>query len=88
MRGLLDRRLVRIAGRAEEVGRPILYGTTRDFLQVFGLAGIDDLPEVEGLQRGGSRSKRKAAPVADSAEDAVSSEDSDADPRENEVATT
>ena len=88
LRGLLDRRMVRIAGRAEEVGRPILYGTTREFLQVFGLAGIDDLPEVEGLQRGGSRSKRKAAPVPDSAEAVESSEDSDTDPRENEVATT
>lgn len=88
LRGLMDRRMVRIAGRAEEVGRPILYGTTREFLQVFGLAGIDDLPEVEGLQRGGSRSKRKAAPVSKPAEDSVASEDSDAGPRENEVATS
>jgi segregation and condensation protein B len=88
LRGLMDRRMVRIAGRAEEVGRPILYGTTREFLQVFGLAGIDDLPEVEGLQRGGSRSKRKAAPVSKPAEDSVASEDSDAGPRENEVAAS
>lgn len=51
LRGLMERRLVRIAGRAEELGRPMLYGTTRDFLRIFGLAGIDDLPEVEGLPR-------------------------------------
>ena len=51
LRGLLERRLVRIAGRAEELGRPMLYGTTREFLKVFGLAGIDDLPDVEGLPR-------------------------------------
>lgn len=51
LRGLLERRLVRISGRAEELGRPMLYGTTREFLKVFGLAGIDDLPEVEGLAR-------------------------------------
>ena len=51
LRGLLERRLVRIAGRAEELGRPMLYGTTREFLRVFGLSGIDDLPEVDGLQR-------------------------------------
>lgn len=51
LRGLLERRLVRIAGRAEELGRPMLYGTTREFLRVFGLSGVDDLPEVDGLQR-------------------------------------
>ncbi len=51
LRGLLERRLVRIAGRAEELGRPMLYGTTRDFLRAFGLSSIDDLPEVDGLAR-------------------------------------
>ncbi len=51
LRGLLERRLVRIAGRAEELGRPMLYGTSREFLRVFGLSGIDDLPDVEGLAR-------------------------------------
>ena len=66
LRGLLDRRLVRIAGRAEEVGRPILYGTTREFLQLFGLAGIDDLPEVDGLQRASSYSKPKPSVEAGS----------------------
>lgn len=48
LRGLLERRLVRIAGRAEELGRPMLYGTTSEFLKVFGLAGLDDLPPVQG----------------------------------------
>ncbi len=62
LRGLLERRLVRIAGRAEELGRPMLYGTTREFLKVFGLAGIDDLPEVEGLPR--ESSHRTAAPAS------------------------
>ena len=49
LRGLLDRRLVRIAGRAEELGRPMLYGTTQAFLRVFGLASPDDLPAIQGL---------------------------------------
>lgn len=49
LRGLLDRRLVKIAGRAEELGRPMLYGTTTHFLKVFGIAGLDDLPPVQGL---------------------------------------
>jgi len=59
LRGLLERRLIRIAGRAEELGRPMLYGTTRDFLRSFGLGGIDDLPDVEGLDRTPSWSPSK-----------------------------
>jgi len=51
LRGLMDRRLVKIVGRAEELGRPMLYGTTRDFLRIFGLASLEDLPEVQGLVR-------------------------------------
>lgn len=46
LRSLMDRRLVTIAGRAEELGRPMLYGTTRDFLTQFGLANLKDLPEM------------------------------------------
>jgi len=49
LRSLLERRLVKIVGRAEELGRPMLYGTTSEFLKVFGLAGTDDLPQVKGL---------------------------------------
>ncbi len=45
LRSLMERRLVRITGRAEELGRPMLYGTTREFLQVFGLASLTDLPQ-------------------------------------------
>jgi segregation and condensation protein B len=41
--------LVRIVGRAEVVGRPLLYGTTKKFLDVFGLADLDDLPPLEAL---------------------------------------
>jgi segregation and condensation protein B len=42
--------LVKIVGRAEDVGRPLLYGTTRKFLRVFGLGSLDDLPRVEELK--------------------------------------
>lgn len=51
LKGLMDRRLIKIVGRAEEVGRPMLYGTTKDFLRIFGLANLQDLPEVQGLTR-------------------------------------
>jgi len=46
--GLLERRLVRIAGRKDAPGRPFLYETTRDFLVAFGLRDLNDLPKVEG----------------------------------------
>ena len=69
LRGLMDRRLVKIVGRAEELGRPMLYGTTKDFLKIFGLANLNDLPEVQGLMREASW---KPAPVIE--EEAESSE--------------
>lgn len=47
IRNLMEKRLVNIAGRAEEPGRPILYGTTKRFLEVFGLNTIKDLPQSE-----------------------------------------
>ncbi len=48
VRVLLDRKLIRIVGRKRVVGRPILYGTTREFLIHFGLDSLEDLPPVEG----------------------------------------
>ena len=45
---LLERRLVRIAGRKDAPGRPFLYETTREFLVAFGLRDVGDLPKVEG----------------------------------------
>ncbi len=47
LQNLLDKKLVRILGRKKVVGKPILYGTTRDFLAHFGLNSLDDLPTVE-----------------------------------------
>jgi len=44
LRSLVDRGLVRITGRAELPGAPLLYGTTREFLERFGLAALKDLP--------------------------------------------
>jgi segregation and condensation protein B len=50
IRSLMDRRLVKIVGRAEELGRPMLYGTTKQFLEVFGLSSLKDLPKAEELK--------------------------------------
>jgi segregation and condensation protein B len=47
LKTLLERRLIRITGRKEVVGRPILYGTTKDFLLHFGLRDLGELPKIE-----------------------------------------
>jgi segregation and condensation protein B len=49
LRNLLERHLVRIAGHRDVPGRPMLYGTTRRFLEVFGLASLEDLPSLRDL---------------------------------------
>ncbi len=46
---LRELNLVKIVGRAEEIGRPLLYGTTKKFLDVFGLGSLDDLPKDQEL---------------------------------------
>ncbi len=47
---LLERRMVRITGRKEVVGKPFLYGTTREFLVHFGLNSLKDLPPLEEFE--------------------------------------
>ncbi len=53
IRLLMEKGLVRIAGRHDSLGRPQLYGTTKQFLQAFGLNTLKDLPEVESLKAPG-----------------------------------
>lgn len=50
VRALMDKRLVKITGRSEELGRPSLYGTTEEFLEVFNLANVSDLPPEYELE--------------------------------------
>jgi segregation and condensation protein B len=50
LRQLMERDLVRIAGRSGELGRPYLYATTKQFLQAFGLRRLDELPRAESLR--------------------------------------
>ena len=46
---LIERKLIKIVGRKQVVGRPFLYGTTREFLTRFGLNDLSDLPKVEDM---------------------------------------
>jgi segregation and condensation protein B len=50
LRQLLERDLVRIIGRSEDLGRPRLYGTTKRFLELFGLRSLEELPRAAQLQ--------------------------------------
>lgn len=52
LRSLMERHLVKVVGRADEIGRPMLYGTTKAFLEAFGLASLKDLPFVQSLSQG------------------------------------
>jgi segregation and condensation protein B len=61
MQTLMERGLVKIAGRAELPGRPLFYETTQFFLDHFGLRNLDELPNVEELRR---RNLPVARPVA------------------------
>jgi segregation and condensation protein B len=49
LKTLLERELVEVVGRGEGLGRPLLYGTTRRFLEHFGFASLHDLPRPEDL---------------------------------------
>jgi segregation and condensation protein B len=90
LRGLLERRLVKIVGRAEELGRPMLYGTTSEFLKVFGLASLDDLPQIKGLTPGPAykAAPEPAAKTAQAADDAAPEINVAADLKTGESAAT
>ncbi len=81
LRGLMEKNLVKIVGRAEVLGRPMLYGTTKHFLELFGLGDLKDLPRVEELREGAV----KPIPVAKPKEEADSSQTPQAS--DNEQAT-
>lgn len=51
IRTLLERRLIKVIGRKEAPGRPFLYGTTKEFLQYFGLKDLTELPTLKDLVR-------------------------------------
>ncbi len=53
--GLVEKNLVEVVGRSEGVGRPLVYGTTKEFLKKFGFTSLKDLPEIaefEDMKRG------------------------------------
>ena len=91
---LLEKRLIRILGRKEVVGRPILYGTTKQFLLHFGMKDMSELPKIEefaeylgeevdvaGLKRAIEAPRPVEVPLSDEAD--VDTEDSDPESSSN-----
>jgi segregation and condensation protein B len=62
LRVLLAQGLIQEVGRASGVGRPVLYGTTDDFLQRFGLESLTQLPPIEAIDANGTGSAATAEP--------------------------
>lgn len=56
MNSLIDKELIEAVGRLDAPGRPMLYGTTHNFLRVFGINSISELPEVEPIKIDGEAS--------------------------------
>jgi segregation and condensation protein B len=94
---LLEKRLIKIMGRKEVVGRPILYGTTKEFLLHFGLKDLGELPRIEefaevlgeevdvaGLKRAIEAPRPVEVPLADDEAAAQAAGLSDDDPAEGE----
>ncbi len=50
LKTLMERRLVKVVGKKDVIGRPFLFGTTREFLEVFGLASLSDLPSMRDIE--------------------------------------
>ena len=62
---LIDRGLMKIEGRADLPGRPLLYGTTEAFLDHFGVRSLDDMPNASELRRVKLPTAEEAAPAAE-----------------------
>lgn len=75
LRQLMERNLVRIMGRSEDLGRPRLYGTTKRFLELFGLRSLDELPRAAEF-----RSSPQPAAKSDSVDDRSSENKNERNP--------
>ena len=78
VKSLLERQLVKIVGQREVPGRPMLYGTTRRFLEVFGLKGLGDLPALRELEEL-AREHGVANAAAEAGEEDAGAESGEAD---------
>ena len=84
---LLEKNLISLIGRAETIGRPLIYGTTNEFLKYFGLKDINDLPkprEIEEIMKDAEFLEQKRKIMMNELEESIEhdSEKHDDDPAE------
>ena len=79
LKQLMERGLVRIAGHDDSLGRPYLYGTTRVFLEMYGLKTLDDMPNAAALRRKKPVAAEPAVPSGAEAEADADLTDEDED---------
>jgi segregation and condensation protein B len=77
---LLERSLIRIAGKAKVLGAPFLYGTTQEFLEYLGLNSLKDLPSIEELEAILEREESAASEVRDGDDATTTDEESGEEP--------
>lgn len=88
LKTLLERRLLRIVGRSQEPGQPLLYGTTKEFLEIFNLNTLKDLPtlkDLDDLMRERREQLKGEGVEAQSSDDEDLTEVMDADDEEDET---
>ncbi|MFP4418377.1 MAG: SMC-Scp complex subunit ScpB [Chitinivibrionales bacterium] len=81
MKTLLERRLVSICGRSDKPGRPLLYATSSEFLQYFGINKIDDLPKIEEFE---ALAKEKMEELSEEEEQMIDELDDSPEIQENQ----
>lgn len=85
LRSLLEKGLIRVLGRQDLPGRPLIYGTTRRFLEVFDLPDLKDLPSIEEMEQLAGEMELAFGPMPPD-EDAEPSEDQPAEPPASQAA--
>lgn len=75
LKQLMERGLIRITGEEDSLGRPFLYGTSRQFLEEFGLGSLDDMPMAESLRRQDEPEESIELPDEVSADEALPDEE-------------
>jgi segregation and condensation protein B len=89
LRHLMEKGLVRMAGRSDAVGRPLLYGTARDFLKFFGLKTLADLPKVREIEEMLREQQESSGTVPSSGSDGEDGKGTDSESAgENEMIDT
>ena len=87
LRTLMELNMIRIVGRSEGIGRPMLFGTTRDFMTHFGLRSLADLPKPKELEELLAEGERKAQVVGGAGPDESSGESSGGAPIDDGLPT-